>query len=543
MNACSRAARAIACIGWLIAASAAAAPTASAASAHPEPERVQATTASGRVEGERQSSVIAFRGIPYAASPIGAKRFRPPEPPPAWTGVRPALDFGPACPQIIDADLTENNNAVMAEDCLTLNVWTPKVDHRKRPVLFWIHGGAYVVGSSRNTWYDGSRLAARGDVVVVSINYRLGAWGFLSLGSFGPEYAGSANNALLDMVAALQWVRQNIEAFGGDPARVTIFGESAGASAAGALLSMPASEGLFAGAILQSGVPSARSKDGLQRQNRLAEEFMKLAGARTPADLIPKSMQHLLQVQQQIFSSHSELGTFVPSVDGSVIPDQPFAVVSGGRGHRVPILIGTTLEEMRYFSTVEDLGLERKPRALLMEQLQANAGDRAQEILDTYQRLYPAWGDAVVQIASDAIMRLPSIRLAQAASAHQPVYMYLFTYRSNSTYRNFGSAHAMELPFVFGTEDLPEAMAFTGRDPRRHALADAMMDTWIAFARTGNPTRASGPRWPAYDPAARSTMELGTTIRLAQDPLAEQRKAWGEEPLRVERTWRLLQEN
>ena len=534
MSAFAIAGKLIACAGLLMA---------TAVVAHAEPQRVRAMTQSGWVEGERQDQVIAFRGIPYAAPPLGARRFLPPEPPPAWQGARPAVDMGPACPQIIDDDLTENNNAVMSEDCLFLNVWTPHVDHHKRPVLFWIHGGAYVVGSSRNTWYDGSRLAARGDVVVVSINYRLGAWGFLSLGAFGPEYAKSANTALLDQVAALQWVRRNIAAFGGDPQRVTVFGESAGASSIGSLLSMPAAKGLFTGAILQSGVPSARSKDGLKRQNRLSEEFMKLAGARTPADLAPRSMRELLQIQQQIFSTHSELGTFVPSVDGVVIPDQPFAMVSEGRGNRVPILIGTTLEEMRYFSTVEDLGLERKSRQLAMAQLEANAGEKAPAILELYQRLYPDWGDAMVQIASDAIMRLPSIRLAQAAYRYQPVYMYLFTYRSNSTYLPFGSAHAMELPFVFGTENLPEAIAFTGRDPRRHALAQAMMDTWIAFARSGDPTRKAGPLWPTYEPASRWTMELGPAIRLVGDPLSEQRMIWGEEPLRVEQTWRLLQEN
>jgi para-nitrobenzyl esterase len=507
------------------------------------PALVRAQTVQGLVDGESLGEVAAFRGIPYAEPPMGGNRFLPPQPPASWPGVRSALDMGPACPQLIDDDPTENNDAVMSEDCLTLNVWTPRVDTAKRPVMLWIHGGAFVVGSSRNTWYDGSHLAARGDVVVVSINYRLGAWGFLALSSFGDAYAKSANAGLLDQVAALEWVRQNIARFGGDPDNVTLFGESAGAASVGALLSMPAANGLFAKAILESGVPSDRPPEAFQRSARLAAEFLKLARVRTPADLARRSMQDLLKAQEHLFSLHSDLGTFVPSVDGQVLKERPFAVVAQGRGSRVPLMIGTTLEEMRYFSTAEDIGIERKPRKLLLSQLEASVGDRAPAVLDVYQRLYPNWGDTVVQIASDALLRFPSIRLAEAAAAHQPVYMYLFTYRSNSTYKNFGSAHAMELPFVFGLVNAPETIVFTGRDPRRYELADQIMDSWTAFARSGNPSLHAGPEWPPYDAVTRSTMELGTPLRVVQDPLSEQRKIWGANAPAVDVAWRLLQVN
>ena len=513
----------------------------SAAYVPPNPVRVQ--IGQGVLEGESLGDVLAFRDIPYAAPPVGNLRFQPPQPPKSWSGVRSALDMGPSCPQLIDADPTENNDQVMAEDCLSVNVWTPKLDTRKRPVMVWIHGGAFVVGSSRNTWYDGAHLAARGDVVVVSLNYRLGAWGFLALEGFGGRYAGSANIGLQDQVAALNWVHNNIAKFGGDPGNVTVFGESAGASSVGALLSMPVAKGLFARAILQSGVPSKRPVEARERSARLAGEFLKQTGVSNPDGLATKSMQDLLDAQQHIFNDHSDLGTFVPWVDGTVLKEQPFAVVASGRGNRVPILIGTTAEEMRYFSTAEDLGLERKPRSVLMKQLDVAAGPRAQEVLKTYQRLYPNWGDMVVQIASDAIMRFPSIELAEQASAFQPVYMYLFTYRSDSTYKNFGSAHAMELPFVFGLVDLPEVIVFTGRDPRRHALADAVMDRWLAFARTGNPTVTPGPPWKTYDKTERTTMELGYDIRPVNNPLAEQRDAWGGILPTVEQSWPFLQSN
>ncbi len=511
--------------------------------AEPRPRLVRAETLQGIVEGESLGKVLAFRGIPYAAPPVGDWRFRAPQPPVPWTGARSALDMGPACPQSIDADPTENNEAVMAEDCLSLNVWTPGVDSAKRPVLFWIHGGAFVVGASRNTWYDGAHLAARGDVVVVTINYRLGAWGFLDLRSFGARYAESANTGLLDQVAALDWVRRNIAKFGGDPANVTLFGESAGAASVGDLLSMPTAKGLFSKAILESGVPAGRTVTASHHSQDLAREYMRLAGVHSPAEFKTRSMQDLLDAQQRLFSSTGDLGTFGPSIDGVVLKDRPFEVVAQGRGSRVPIMIGTTLEEMRYFSTAEDIGIERKPRALLLSQLRSTVGARAPEVLAEYQRLYPKWGDAVIQIASDALMRFPSIELADAVSSYQPVYLYLFTYRSNSTYKNFGSAHAMDLPFVFGTVNSPEVIVFTGRDPRRYDLADRVMDTWAAFARSGDPTLPAGPRWPRWDAATHPTMELGPDIGVVRDPLSEQRKVWGPTVPTLEQAWRLLQVN
>jgi para-nitrobenzyl esterase len=451
--------------------------------------------------------------------------------------------MSPACPQLIDDDPTENNEAVMSEDCLALNVWTPHTDAAKRPVMFWIHGGGFTVGAARNTWYDGQHLAARGDVVVVTINYRLGAWGFLDLSSFGSRYAQSANVGLLDQVAALRWVRQNIARFGGDPDNVTIFGESAGAASVGDLLSMSIAQSLFSKAILESGLPGGRTGGMSNRHQHLTQTFLKLLGARSLDELAKKSMKDLLSAQERLFSTTSDIGTFGPSVDGVVLKEKPFAVVAGGRGSRVPLMIGTTLEEMRYFSTAEDIGIERKPRALLLSQLQKTVGARAPQVLDEYQRLYPKWGDVVVAIASDAFMRFPSIQLAEAVSAHQPVYLYLFTYRSNSTYKNFGAAHAMELPFVFGTVNAPEVIVFTGRDPRRYELADKVMDSWTAFARDGDPTLASGPTWPRYDAATHPTMELGTDMHVVLDPLSEQRKVWGTSVPTVEQAWRLLQVN
>jgi para-nitrobenzyl esterase len=514
-----------------------------AALAEGPPQLVRAETQLGSVEGEALGPVNAFRGLPFATPPVGPLRFRAPQPPLPWTGVRSALDMGPACPQLLDADPTENSEAVMSEDCLTLNVWTPRIDSAKRPVLFFIHGGAFVVGASRNTFYDGRHLAARGDAVVVTINYRLGAWGFLALNSFGDGYQQSANAGLLDQIAALKWVQANIAKFGGDPGNVTIFGESAGATSVGCLLAMPEARGLFSKAILESGLPSGRTGMPLNQKSGIAQAFLKLAGAHSPAELSKKSMRDLLDAQERLFATTTDLGTFGPSIDGTVLKQRPFDVVTTGRGAPVPILIGTTAEEMRYFSTAEDIGIEQKPRALLLKQLQAAVGTRAVQVLDTYQRLYPKWGDAVVQIASDAYMRIPSIQLADKVSAHQPVFLYLFTYRSNSTYKNFGSAHAMELPFVFGTVNSPEVVVFTGRDPNRYALAGKVMDSWVAFARHGDPSLPGGPAWPRYDPKTRPTMELGTPLRLVLNPLSEQLNIWGESAPSVDQARQLLEVN
>src|SRR5579864_9632693 len=235
-------------------------------------------TAFGSTKGEREQGVFVFRGIRYAASPVGTLRFRPPVPPIAWTGVRSAGDFGPACPQLVEIDPTENNNSVMSEDCLGVNVWTPGADDKTRPVMVWIHGGGFIEGSARNTWYDGAKLAGRGDVVVVTAQYRMGAWGFLDLSDMGgQDFGQSGNVGLLDQVAALKWVRENIAAFGGDPSNVTLFGQSAGAGSVGMLMVMPAARGLFHKAIMESGTPKELNDKATAAE--VSRTYMKIAGA------------------------------------------------------------------------------------------------------------------------------------------------------------------------------------------------------------------------------------------------------------------------
>ncbi|HEV3510303.1 MAG TPA: carboxylesterase family protein, partial [Candidatus Sulfotelmatobacter sp.] len=275
-------------------------------------------TASGPVKGESEKGVLVFRGIPYAAPPLGPLRFRPPGPPVAWTEVRSALDFAPACPQLVETDPTENNNSVMSEDCLAVNVWTPGVVGKKRPVMVWVHGGGFIEGSARNTWYDGASLAGRGDVVVVTLQYRLGVWGFLEIPDIaGQDFAQSGNVGLLDQVAALKWVKQNIVAFGGDPNNVTIFGQSAGGGSVGMLMVMPAAHGLFQKAIMESGTPKEIADKG--RAIEVSREYMKIAGVTKIEELQKLTMPQMLNAEKKLFRTSFGYSAFRPVLDGTVL--------------------------------------------------------------------------------------------------------------------------------------------------------------------------------------------------------------------------------
>lgn len=487
---------------------------------------VVAHTRYGPVKGETEGTVLVFRGIRYAQAPTGALRFQPPVAPSAWKAVRPALDFAPACPQLVDVDPTENNNSVMAEDCLAVNVWTPKVDGKKRPVMVFIHGGAFIDGSARNTWYDGTSLAERGDVVVVTLQYRLGALGFLELSQIGgKDYAASGNLGILDQIAALRWVRDNIESFGGDPQNVTLFGESVGATSVGILMVAPAAQGLFQKAILESN-SAVRVGNYLPRATELARAFMKAAGAEEVQQLRKLSMLQILSAQDKFFRTVFGDSSFGPTWDGVVIPGAPLGLIQQGRAAKVPVLLGTNLDEIQYWATIENLPLESKPESLLEKQVAAIAGPRARQIVQTYRRANASYGNAVIQLETDLLFRMTSIRMAEALSLTQPTYMYLFTYRSTSPVTRYESAHSMELPFVFGVTDQLDAIAFTGRDPHRNVLREQIQQAWISFARSGDPSHVGLALWPRYDASRRATMELGITSRVVNDPYGEQRTAW-----------------
>lgn len=481
-------------------------------------------TTSGPVLGATERGVLVFRGIRFAEPPVGPLRFRPAASPTSWTEVQPALDFAPACPQLVDIDPTENNNSVMAEDCLAVNIWTPQADAKKRPVMVWIHGGGFAGGSARNTWYDGATLAGRGDIVVVTLQYRLGAWGFLELSEIGgQEYAESGNLGLLDQIAALKWVKQNVAAFGGDPNNVTIFGQSAGAGSAGMLMIVPAASGLFQKAILESGTP--KEVNDKKRAIEVSQMFMKIAGVNSIQGLRGLNVAQMRDAQKKLFDTRFGYSAFRPVIDGTVIKELPMQAIAAGHAVYVPLLIGTNLDEIRLWSALYDLPIDQKPLPVLEKQLADVVGTRAHEAIETYRATNANYGDAVVHLIGDLLMRMPTIRLAETVSRRRPTYMYVFTYRSASNYKKFDSAHGMEIPFVFGTADDLDAIVFTGRNSAKNVLMEQMQQSWIDFARTGDPGHSRLP-WPKYDEITRATMLLGISFAVVNDPNSTERTVW-----------------
>lgn len=481
-------------------------------------------TTSGPVQGTAEGDLEVFRGIPYAAPPVGDRRWKPPAAVTPWTDARDATDFGPACPQDPDEhEMAEGTPT--SEDCLTVNVWTPSTTGRA-PVMVFVHGGGFVAGSTRDPWYDGARLAERG-VVLVTFQYRVGPFGWLDLSSLGPDYASSANNGLLDQMAALRWVRQNAAAFGGDPQNVTVFGESAGAISMSALLGAPSADGLYDRVILQSGTAgTVASRDWSQR---VADRFVDLAGVAAPQDLAGLSTEQLLAAAREIYATEFADTAFHPVVDGVVVPHLPMNRIASADGPAVPVIIGTNLDEGRYWLYYIP-ELDRLPLRYYRPWLESLVGERADEVVADYRGERPGLDEAQtgMAMAGDVGFRMPAIRMAEALSARGvPVRMYLATVTSPEFDGRMGTPHAIELPFLFGTLDADRAPELVGSDPANPALSAAMQQLWVSFAADGTPRASGVPSWPLYDGASRSTLLLDRPIALADDPYPSSRTTWG----------------
>ncbi len=487
-------------------------------------DTIVATTA-GRVQGLVRKDVHVFRGIPFAAPPVGKLRFRPPAPPAPWDGVLDtthARGLAPQLPSPLEKMLGAGPPKWDEAACLALNVTTPALDDAQRPVMFWIHGGAFVNGAGSMPIYDGTKFALHGDVVVVTINYRLGAFGFLHLDEiFGADFAGSGNAGILDQVAALEWVRDNIAAFGGNPDDVTLFGESAGGMSIGALLGLPAAEGLYHRAILQSGSPSFAQRAPVATAT--AREVLELAGIRTVDELESVPADQILHAQGELMKRgvRTDLN-FQPVVDGTVLPDLPLKTIASGATGNVTTMIGTNADEMTLFLGL-DLGVGKVDDSVLHTMMAELFGDGADDVIARYTANRPGCsaGDLLTAISTDRTFRIPAIRLAEAQAAQgRSTYMYLFTWESPIMDGKLKSAHALELPFMWDALDRPGLAALTGDGPERQGIADAMHSAWIAFARTGD------PGWPAYDLDRRATKRFDVTTEVMDDPRGDERTLW-----------------
>jgi para-nitrobenzyl esterase len=506
-------------------------------------------TAQGTLAGFKEEGVSVFKGIPYAQPPVGPGRFEPPRAPLSWSGVRNARAYGPQavqtnsdvenlmCQEIIQLASYLPEAHPISEDCLYLNVWTPAADDGRRPVMVWCHGGGFYTGSGNSSRTDGGRLSAAGDVVVISMNHRLGVLGFLHLADLSADaHADAGNLGLLDLVAALQWVRQNVAAFGGDPNCVTIFGLSGGGGKVGALMNMPSARGLFHRAIIQSG-PWCRYRTREDATQVAAAVLGALGLDRSDIDLLRTvpvaalsraQSQVMKQLLDRPFPRDGAMTDchFGPVLDGRCLPSQPLDPAALEIAGDVPLMIGSTKDESTYLLSCdpEVYNLTEQGLNLRLEKL---FHEDAQRLLGAYREALPAATptELYIAITSDYLVRNGSIAIAQhkARLASAPVYMYLFTYETSVMGGRLKSHHGLDNPFIFNRVDLDP---FPGTDPRRFELGRVICRAWTSFARYGNPNHDRLPHWPAYRESDRATMLLNAESEVVCDPNRPQRLAW-----------------
>lgn len=486
---------------------------------------IKIETRLGAIRGAtRPNGTQAFLGIPFAAPPVGELRFRHPVPADGWVGVLEATTYRASAPQGKSATPGMAAEGAIAEDCLYLNVFTPAADTKRRPVMVWIHGGAFTLGGASAPIYNGERLSELGDVVVVTINYRLGALGFARIDD-------EANHALYDMIAALDWVAEHVHSFGGDPECVTLFGESAGAAAIAALLGLPDADGKYHRAIVQSGAAARLGSrdDGVA----LADALARSVGVDSSGALRRVPWQKIVAAQS---TAAQEVRAWGPIHSTEEMPQPPHTRVRSGAAPDVPLLIGTNRDEVRLFTRMANPDPTPIDDAALIERLarQIEPATRARlaSIVDVYRksresrRLPHTNRDLEDAVLSDYRFRLPCLDLLEAHNARGgDGFNYLFTLESPARRGALGACHALEIPFVFGTADAPTQDRFCGTGAHVDALSRTMMKRWTQFARHGSPNGDGLPEWPRYS-AERETMIFGTNTALALAPLDAERKVW-----------------
>lgn len=478
-----------------------------------------AVTSYGKLQGRGEGGVNVWRGIPFAAPPVGELRFRAPQPPEAWSGIRDAFELGPVSHQPADTRGTRfgGNTPIHSEDCLYLNIWTPAAYDEPLPVMVWIHGGTFVTGAGSQPQFDGTSFAEHGKVILVTINYRLGPFGFMHMSPFGQEFA--SNQGLLDQIAALEWVKLNIAAFGGDPQRVTVFGESAGSMSIAALLAMPAAKGLFARAIMQSGaaqtLPSEQGK-------YIAAALLAELGIAPDGDT---SLLHTFSSEQIIEAAArmtkkltgGSIGMlFQPVVDGNTLPVEPAQAVKDGVACDIPLLIGTNRDEGNLFFRAE------APEADFDESLKALEQMMGTGSLKEIASHYSSTWEGQAEILTDLYFWGTSVTLAESQLNYAPVWMYRFDGTIPGHPMLNKAVHSAEIVYVFNNlSHLTHLRADIHPDMQK--LAEVMHDAWIAFAHRGNPATTE-VLWPRYNLEERATLIFDEDTQVVYDPESEKRK-------------------
>lgn len=501
------------------------------------------TTNAGRVQGTMDGGVSAYKGIPYGAPPTGSLRFRPPKPASAWLEIYDASSYGAPAMQLYDRQLTGSDISMQLglvlntrgetkidnEDSLFLNIWTPQTNKqtmgKQRPVIVWLHGGGFAYGSGSWQVYDGTRLASKGDIVVVTVNHRLNAFGYMYLAdALGEEYAASGNAGMLDLVLALRWVRDNIEQFGGDADNVTIMGESGGGHKVSTLLAMPVANGFYHKAIIQSGagLKGVPKELAIVTTNAVLRELA--PSASKPAEhkhaLLSASAEQILDAVRaaQRNAKDQRIG-FAPVVDGQTLPKHPFTPNAPEATKDVPILIGWNKDESTIFNNIAPW-FGKLTNAELKSRMVEAVGERADELINAYQQRSPEYSPTYVYNAylGDTYFFAPSIVLAERRLAQPnvaPIYTYNLAWETPIAGGLFKATHTLDLPLVFNNVDL--AVALTGESPEARKLEHQMSSAWIAFARSGNPNINDLPRWPKYDLSNRPTMVFDAHSHVVND--------------------------
>ncbi len=494
----------------------------------------QVSTSLGKLQGAEDDGCVVFRGVPFAQPPVGELRWRPPEPCEPWDGVRDATEFSASAMQRQIpgdvGDLIGIPSQTQSEDCLYLNVWTPACDERQRPVMVWIHGGGNTVGSGTQPRIDGKRLAMTGDVVVVTLNYRLGVFGWMhapTLGAYG-------NEGLLDQTAALFWVRREIAAFGGDPNNVTVFGQSAGGFDIAHLMAMPAATGAFDKAIPMSGslIPTITKVEA----RAIAEKFLlRFGGWDDPERMRRVDATDILDYQVALTGGGFGGARFGPVADGySLGLDAEARIGAGIQTKGMPLLLGHTKNEFNLFNSSSTGPVEMSDNDLLAAATAPFGGMRAAEGVDRYQRAREVRGEATDNTAvwnaimTDSMFRIPAVKTAEAQRRHtEGVWSYRFDYPSPAYEGRLGSCHSLDIPFIWGTYEAENMKRFCGdASPELVSLSETMMQTYLAFAKTGNPNHERLPEWPTYDAGERAVMTLNHNCEVVNAPGEEERNFW-----------------